>query len=407
MQWVVDRGLLSTFLVALVIRATTAVIAIATLSTSLVPDERQYVELATAVADGRGARAFYGEYGEHLYRSTFAFTGLLARIFEIVPPSRLPGALLSALFGAIVASITVVIARRVVTTRWALVAGLIVAALPSQVIWSSTTIRESMVWVGLAVAALVIPVIGPTSGRRTVLAILLGTVGLLMLGWLRQQTLVAGALSLAVAGLLAGPPRRWARAGMAVAIAILVPLLAGLGPLGIGFVHSETTSLAERRTFLSLSAETGFVAIRPAEDDAQAGESAAHTVIEDQVRGRELVVDETIGANLRHLPQGLVSSLFRPLPWDRSTGTASQFAKLENLVWVVLYVLAAIGLPVVWRRRDVLGYPFFVIVTVIGIGALTQGNVGTAFRHRGQILWAFAVLAVVGAERLRLQLIDR
>lgn len=44
---------------------------------------------------------------------------------------------------------------------------------------------------------------------------------------------------------------------------------------------------------------------------------------------------------------------------------------------------------------------------MIGIAALTQGNVGTAFRHRGQILWALAILAVVGAGRLRHQLIER
>jgi hypothetical protein len=37
---------------------------------------------------------------------------------------------------------------------------------------------------------------------------------------------------------------------------------------------------------------------------------------------------------------------------------------------------------------------------MIGIAAVTQGNLGTAFRHREQVLWVLALGAAAGAEWL-------
>jgi hypothetical protein len=37
---------------------------------------------------------------------------------------------------------------------------------------------------------------------------------------------------------------------------------------------------------------------------------------------------------------------------------------------------------------------------LVGIAALTQGNLGTAFRHREQMLWGLALCAAAGAEWL-------
>jgi hypothetical protein len=37
---------------------------------------------------------------------------------------------------------------------------------------------------------------------------------------------------------------------------------------------------------------------------------------------------------------------------------------------------------------------------MVGIAAVTQGNLGTAFRHREQVLWVLALGAAAGAEWL-------
>jgi hypothetical protein len=63
-------------------------------------------------------------------------------------------------------------------------------------------------------------------------------------------------------------------------------------------------------------------------------------------------------------------------------------------------VLAALGAWFGRRRRDVVAFPLIATGVVIAAAAVSQGNLGTAFRHRGQVLWALAVLAAIGGQRL-------
>ena len=70
------------------------------------------------------------------------------------------------------------------------------------------------------------------------------------------------------------------------------------------------------------------------------------------------------------------------------------------MAWVVGYLLLLLGL---WQMRAsperwVLCVALFVTLTVGA--AVTQGNVGTAFRHRDQLLVVVAVPVMVGVQRL-------
>jgi hypothetical protein len=117
--------------------------------------------------------------------------------------------------------------------------------------------------------------------------------------------------------------------------------------------------------------------------------------------GETIAVDESTGANFRALPRGAVGVMFRPFVWDPTPNTSVRIAKLENIVWYALYGLALIGLWACRRRRDVIAYPFIVTCAILGIAALTEGNAGTAFRHRGQVLWAIAIFALMGLHHVR------
>ena len=44
--------------------------------------------------------------------------------------------------------------------------------------------------------------------------------------------------------------------------------------------------------------------------------------------------------------------------------------------------------------------PAFTVVPLGVQGGLSEGNLGTAFRHRGEIVWAVAILAAWGARSL-------
>ena len=49
--------------------------------------ERQYIELATSVANGHGAEAWFPGYGASLFRTTWSFTGPLSGLYEVLGPA--------------------------------------------------------------------------------------------------------------------------------------------------------------------------------------------------------------------------------------------------------------------------------------------------------------------------------
>jgi hypothetical protein len=116
--------------------------------------------------------------------------------------------------------------------------------------------------------------------------------------------------------------------------------------------------------------------------------------------GEQYVVDDSAGASLRAIPRGLVAVLFRPFPWEGGSGSL-RIAAAEDLLWYPLYALAAMGLWTAARRRiRGVAYPVLFGLGIVGTSAVLQGNLGTAFRHRGEILWLVALLAAVGAQAL-------
>lgn len=100
--------------------------------------------------------------------------------------------------------------------------------------------------------------------------------------------------------------------------------------------------------------------------------------------------------DLKHLPRGISVMLLEPLPIPFTGSTSLRLARIESLIWYPLLVFAALGL---WRARRCLAALAFPILAGGGIlimYALTEGNIGTAHRHRGEFVWVVAVLTAVG-----------
>jgi hypothetical protein len=127
-------------------------------------------------------------------------------------------------------------------------------------------------------------------------------------------------------------------------------------------------------------------------------DTAGRTVIDD-ASGTAYVVPTGLVSDLRHLPSGVAAMLARPFPGEgvMSRNADLLVAGLENVLWYAGYVLAAIGVWDQRRRIAVLAFPVACVALIVATGAMTQGNLGTAFRHRGQVAWALAILAVLGA----------
>jgi hypothetical protein len=83
-----------------------------------------------------------------------------------------------------------------------------------------------------------------------------------------------------------------------------------------------------------------------------------------------------------------------------SSNRRVQLAMAENLAWWPLLLLACVGAWSGRRHMRVLAFPVLSAGAIAVLYGLSEGNLGTAFRHRGEIVWAVALLAVVGAARI-------
>ncbi len=93
-------------------------------------------------------------------------------------------------------------------------------------------------------------------------------------------------------------------------------------------------------------------------------------------------------------PYMVSTFLFRPILGVDVTSTSSLIAAVENLFWVILFLVIFV---LVIRRRaisfiaPILPAVIFFSLYVLGASAY-QGNMGTGFRHKSLILWAVLLL---------------
>ncbi len=453
------RPVVVAFFVALVVRGLAAIV-ITFARGFLFADEAQYVGLGRLAAAGRLTPTYMinGQTGDSLFHEAAAFMWPLTVLFRVFGPHVLVAALWAALFGALAAALVALLVGRVLPPLWSGVAGLVVALFPSQVLWSSLVFRESMVWAALAAAALGIAQMAHTERWRPLAggAVLLGG-SLLTLAYLRDWVFVPAAWASAVAVWLFRPARPVVVRATCSVLCLLLPLAVGLGLAGATYVH-RNTNLSYERDVLSLGAKSAFVhpevvpvatssvttptvtsgATRPANSTATTPTISPvtrpgpvgvprrkATVPSRPVRGRTrpmasatattlVPVPKYLGlpdedlvlkgsglvADLRALPGGLAAFLLRPFPGQAGGGLSYDLAGLEEVLYYPLYVLAAVGLVAYRHRRDVIAFPLLVMVLVGGVAAEAEGNLGSAFRHRDQLLWAAAVLAVLGSHHL-------
>lgn len=99
---------------------------------------------------------------------------------------------------------------------------------------------------------------------------------------------------------------------------------------------------------------------------------------------------------IQYLPLGLAFFLFSPFPWQLGS-LLSIMTLPEQVVWYGLVPVALVGVRHLIRARyDVIVPVLLFLGITTGIYALVEGNAGTAYRHRAQILIFFLVFAAVG-----------
>ena len=377
------RPVLSVFLLALSVRLFLAgVIAIVSDGT-LFLDDQQYLE---TIRIGGGWKPPYADQmlaSSHAvtWRKGTVFYQPILLLFRLIGPYAFVAQLLPALAGAVTAGAVAKIVGPYTSPKIALCAGLLVAIYPSQVLWSSLILRDAFSWMALSLVAVTLTCwdrredLFGFGGYTVVLA------GIAVyLGGIRASTLIVCCLALLIAVLWRATSLRIPKLAVAASLLFLVPVAVeamGLsyGMLGTDLLRSGLSGLEDQRQAASRGAGMSL---------GEGDSFAAGAVIND----------------FRHLPAGLRLVLIDPLPHEMFDKSVLVIPFIENLIWYPMLVLALLGVPEVRRGGTDLAY-----VILVGVGsatswALVEGNFGTAYRHRGDFVWAVAVFAALGANRI-------
>lgn len=427
---VLRHPVLTVLLLALLVRVITALAVNSIFGTGLTEDDDTYSSLARDAAAGKTAH--WDEYTESLYWRTSTLLVPLTAVYEIFGPAEIYGQLFLGLFGAGTAALVTRLALRKLQPAFALASGLVVALLPSQILFSSLTLKDSAVWFMLAGIALLVTFASEATGWKLVAFGLLVGTSLFLLAHLREHTLVVASWALVLASWVGSAEHRLYRVAGAAVLALTVPWVSGFGPAGYTFV-ANAGSLETIRINNAQGANTAVVedpdsteSSRPVNvvlehlDEREkeavrllkknvptkrvAKEANLRTADVERLRQRlkearrssaaEPPVpssDSTEEPDLTHLPRGLSVTLLEPFPWQSGETTAFDMARAETVVWYPILVAALLGVPLLLRRSSVGFFPVVLGGGILVTYALTEGNVGTAYRHRGELVWIIAL----------------
>jgi hypothetical protein len=369
-EWALEHPVLAVFIVALAVRAVVAVGINVLHDGTLFADDRFFFFLADDRA--RGDTSGWAPYEHDLFDRTATFLWPLTWVFMATSSTLLAGQLLVAAAGAGAAALTTAVGLRALRPAWAIAAGLVVAVLPSMVLWSSLTLKDAFVW--CTVAAIGLAVCELTGSTRRFVVVAAGTVVLLfLLAHLRDHSVVVACWALA-ASLAIGPGAdRLRRAIFGAVVLLALPVYLGYGIAGIPYVRDANRTVEERR-----------------EGNA---EGAATALTCD--RGRS-----GFSGKVEHLPCGFPAVVLRPYPWETAGSTSVRLARVEAILWYPLLAAALYGVTRSWPVRRSLAFPVVNGAAIVLVYALNEGNLGTAFRHRAEAIWAVALCAALGLEKL-------
>jgi 4-amino-4-deoxy-L-arabinose transferase-like glycosyltransferase len=307
------------------------------------------------------------------FTSSWGMLYIVAGIYSIIGRNMLAIQLLNAVLGAATAPIIFLCAEHVFNNRRvARVAALAVAFYPSLVLWSSQGLKDGPTVFFLALSILATLKLGHKLSLRYLAVLLVSLVGVLAFRFYIFYMMLAAIGGAFVIGMKAFSAQSLARQ-------FVVVLVLGLSLTYFGVTRYATAQfeqygnleqLQRSRQNLATAAQSGF--------------------------GRDVDVSTTSGA-LTTIPTGLVYLLFAPFPWQ--LGSLRQSLTLpEMVVWWGAFPLLILGAWFSLRYRLRQMAPILIFTSMLTLAySVFQGNVGTAYRQRAQILVFYFIFVAVGS----------
>src|ERR1044071_1354306 len=314
--------------------------------------------------------------------SAWGMLYMVAAVYEVVGPNMLAIQLINASVGAATAIAVFYVAQKLFSnTRVSKVAAGLVGFFPSLILWSSQALKDGLIILALSLSIL--------ATLRLMDKIKLGWVVVLigaLIALFSLRFYIFYMMCAAVAGSFFLGSKAFSAQGF-------VQRFIAVGAIGLAFTWFGVLQGAS----VQFERYANLKMVQASRDDQSAAGSGFM---------KDVDVQTTEGA-LTVIPVGLLYLMFAPFPWDFST-LRQTITLPEMIVWWMVFPLLVLGLwySIKHRLRQV--SPIIIFTTMLTLAySLFQGNVGTAYRQRSQLLVFYFIFVAVGAIILKERAEDR
>jgi hypothetical protein len=297
---------------------------------------------------------------------------LVAAVYGIVGRNMLAIQMMNAVFGAATAVVIYLCAFQVFkNSRVARIAGIAVAFYPSLVLWSAQGLKDGPTVLCLAVAILATLKLGEKLTIKYIVVLLVALLSIIALRFYVFYMIAVAITGAFVIGMQQVTATSFARQFTAV-------VLLGVALTYIGVTRSATAQFERYGSLERLQ--------RSRQDQAARGDSGF---------GRDVDVSTTSGA-ISTIPMGVVYLLFAPFPWQ-ITSLRQSITLPEMIIWWASFPLLVLGLWFTIKYRLRMASPILIFTFMLTLAySVFQGNVGTAYRQRAQVLVFYFIFVAVG-----------
>lgn len=304
--------------------------------------------------------------------SGFGMSYYVGTIYFVLGRNMLAIQFVNAVLGAITAPIIFICAQEVFNNvRVSRLAALGVAFFPSLILWSSQGLKDGPIVFLLALTILATLKLGQKLTFKYIVVLICTLSALLSLRFYLFYMIASAVAGAFVVGIRAANTSSLVRQ-----FAILVALGLALTYMGVtrfASIQLETFGNLQRiersRKDAAGSAKSGF--------------------------GEDVDVSSSSGA-ISNVPLGLLYLFFAPFPWQ--VGSLRQMITLpEMIIWWASFPMMVLGIWFAIKYRLRMITPILIFTTMLSLAySIFQGNVGTAYRQRAQLLVFYFIFAAVG-----------
>ncbi len=303
--------------------------------------------------------------------SAWGMVNMIAVVYSVIGRNTLAIQFVNSVIGAATAVLIFNCAHIVYQNiRVAKIAAICVAFFPSLVLWSAQGLKDAPIVFFLALAILAALRLNENLSLKNAGILVVALFSILSLRFYVFYMIAAAIAGGFVLGLQKISPSNFARQ-------FVVIILVGMSLTYLGVTRYANAQFSRFASLETLQ--------RSRLDLSRAGSGF----------GREVDVSTTEGA-ISTIPLGLVYLLFAPFPWQL-VSLRQSITLPEMIIWWLMFPLLVMGIfySIRYRLRQI--SPILIFTTMLSLAySVFQGNVGTAYRQRAQLLVFYFVFVAVG-----------